>query len=87
VSGEVVSGVSPRDLIFLNKKLSGFWLVQYLKQRGAGMLQMVGTVAQGLTGTFQTKIRVSYPLEDAAAAFQDYTANMSNDKVAFKPFN
>ncbi|KDO18668.1 hypothetical protein SPRG_16025 [Saprolegnia parasitica CBS 223.65] len=87
LSGEGVKGVSPRDLIFLNKKVSGFWLVTYLGQRGAGMVEMVGKVANALTSTFQTKIRVSYPLEEAAAAFQDYSANMSNDKVAFKPFN
>lgn len=86
LSGEGVSGVSPRDLIFLNKKVSGFWLVKYLGQRGAGMAEMVGKVAKALTTTFQTKIRVSYGLEDAAAAFQDYHQNMSNDKVAFKPF-
>ncbi|OQR87887.1 oxidoreductase, zinc-binding dehydrogenase family protein [Achlya hypogyna] len=87
LSGEGVSGVSPLDLIFRNKKVSGFWLVQYLGQRGAGMVEMVGKVAKALTSTFQTKIRVSYPLDQAAAAFQDYTNSMGNDKVAFKPFN
>ncbi|OQS02561.1 zinc-binding dehydrogenase family protein [Thraustotheca clavata] len=86
LSGEGISGVSARDLIFLNKKVSGFWLVQYLRHRGAGMAEMIGKVASALTTTFRTKIRVSYPLEEAAAAFQDYSQNMSNDKVAFKPF-
>ncbi|OQR94347.1 oxidoreductase, zinc-binding dehydrogenase family protein [Achlya hypogyna] len=87
LSGEGVSGVSPRDLVFLNKKVSGFWLVKYLGQRGAGMVEMVDSVAKSLTSTFRTKIRVSYPLGQAAAALQDYVNDMGNDKVAFKPFS
>ncbi|OQS06552.1 oxidoreductase, zinc-binding dehydrogenase family protein [Thraustotheca clavata] len=86
LSGKGVSGVTTRDLTFLNKRVSGFWLTTYLRHRGAGIAEMVGKVAPALTTTFRTKIRVSYTLEEAAAALQDYSQNMSKDKVAFKPF-
>ncbi|KDO18665.1 hypothetical protein SPRG_16022 [Saprolegnia parasitica CBS 223.65] len=85
LSGEGASGVSPRDLIFLNKKLNGFWVEQYLVERGAGVAEMMAKVAKGLTTTFKTNVRIAYPLEEAAAALLDYAGNMSNDKVIFKP--
>ncbi|OQR87891.1 zinc-binding dehydrogenase family protein [Achlya hypogyna] len=85
LSGEAASGVSALDLIFQGKSLNGFWIEQYLANRGAGVAEMTAKVANGLLTTFKTNVRVSYPLEEAAAALLDYAGNMSNDKVIFKP--
>ncbi|KAF0700526.1 hypothetical protein As57867_008898, partial [Aphanomyces stellatus] len=79
-------GVSPRSLIFQDKKVTGFWLVQYMKQRGMlGMMFMVRKVSSGLKTAFATTISKAYALDHAADAMQDYTGNMSDNKVAFKP--
>ncbi|CAK4638205.1 unnamed protein product [Aphanomyces euteiches] len=80
------SEVQVRCLIFEKKKVSGFWLVEYMKVRDTlGVLSMVRKVSNGLKETFSTTISRGYALENAAQAIQDYTKNMSDNKVAFKP--
>ncbi|KAH9133724.1 hypothetical protein LEN26_007042 [Aphanomyces euteiches] len=86
LSGQAVSGVSPLGFIFEDKKVSGFWLVKYLgKKDPAGKFAMIKQVVAGLNTSFKTTINKSYPLEQAVAAFHDYIANMSDNKIAFKP--
>ncbi|ETV98061.1 hypothetical protein H310_09351 [Aphanomyces invadans] len=86
LSNEPSSGVSPADLIFQDKSVTGFWLVKYLAKRGMlGKLFMIQKVTSGLNSTFQTTISKTYGLENAIQAFRDYTGNMSDNKVAFKP--
>ncbi len=45
---------------------------------------MVDTVAANLRDCFGSEIRKSFPLEDAAAAIRDYSANMTDGKVIFR---
>ncbi|KAH9074579.1 hypothetical protein Ae201684P_022383 [Aphanomyces euteiches] len=86
LSNQASNGLSPRGLIFEKKKVSGFWLVEYMKVRGTlGVLSMVRKVSNGLEETFSTTISRGYALENAAQAIQDYTKNMSDNKVAFIP--
>ncbi|KAG9408757.1 hypothetical protein AC1031_020602 [Aphanomyces cochlioides] len=86
LSNQASNGLNPRDLIFQKKKVSGFWLVEYMKVRGTlGVLSMVRKVSNGLKETFSTTFSRGYALENAAQAIQDYTKNMSDNKVAFKP--
>jgi NADPH:quinone reductase-like Zn-dependent oxidoreductase len=87
LSGENSSGISPSDLIFKRKKVSGFWLSEYLPSKSFwAKKSMLDKIAASVGTTLGTKVRVSYPLEKANEAFNDYLKNMSNDKVAFKPF-
>ncbi|KAF0699039.1 Aste57867_10384 [Aphanomyces stellatus] len=86
LSGQASSAINPRGLTFQDKKVRGFWLVQYLA--GAGMfakMAMIKKVTHGLKTTFETTINTSYALEQAVAAIHDYTGNMSDNKIAFKP--
>eukprot|EP00301_Raphidiophrys_heterophryoidea_P016070 c2525_g1_i1.p1 GENE.c2525_g1_i1~~c2525_g1_i1.p1 ORF type:complete len:361 (-),score=95.97 c2525_g1_i1:316-1398(-) len=86
LSHQSCCNISPLDLIFKGKKVSGFWLPPYLKSRGAfGVKSMMNKVASGIKTTFATTVRTAYSLEDVAAAIQDYTSQMSNDKIVFKP--
>jgi NADPH:quinone reductase-like Zn-dependent oxidoreductase len=85
LSNESCSGISPSDLIFKRKKVSGFWLSEYLRTKSLlGKKSMVDKVAASLATTLGAKVRVSYPLEKASEAFKDYVKNMSNDKEKIK---
>ncbi|RHY07022.1 hypothetical protein DYB25_009574 [Aphanomyces astaci] len=86
LSNQPVSGVSPSEMIFKGKNVTGFWLVPYLAKRGTlGRVFMIRKVTGGLNSAFKTTISKAYPLEDTVKALHDYTGNMSDNKVAFKP--
>ncbi|CAK4083230.1 unnamed protein product [Aphanomyces euteiches] len=86
LSGHPVSGVNTLGLIFEGKKVSGFWLVKYLGGLEIpAKIGMIRQVTAGLNKAFKTVVNKSYSLEEAVSAFHDYTGNMSDNKIAFKP--
>jgi len=83
LSEQACSAISPTELIFKGKKVSGFWLTGYLNNRGMlGAKSMLNKVGKGLNSTFKTVVGSSFALEDVVLAVG---SNMSNDKVAFAP--
>eukprot|EP00300_Choanocystis_sp_HF-7_P033454 c45800_g1_i1.p1 GENE.c45800_g1_i1~~c45800_g1_i1.p1 ORF type:complete len:359 (+),score=77.43 c45800_g1_i1:32-1078(+) len=86
LSLEHCSGIRPTDLIFQNKKVSGFWIPQYFKTKSTYQLyRITQVVVNNLRTSLGTPIRVKYPIEKAVDAIRDYRANMNDDKVAFAP--
>lgn len=86
LSKQAVSNVTPTDLIFLQKKLTGFWLVPYLGTKSLwGKRNMTVEVAANLKQSLGSDVRVSYSYDKAAEAITDYITHMSEGKVVFKP--
>jgi len=80
-----ISNIVPSDLIFSKKSVRGFWLTAYMDEKSTfHKIGMTKTVASRLKTSLGTEIRISYPIEKAAEAIQDYNKN-PNAKVAFKP--
>ncbi|KAG9408755.1 hypothetical protein AC1031_020600 [Aphanomyces cochlioides] len=86
LSGQPSSALNAKSFIFQGKKVSGFWLGPYMQTRGTlGLLSMFRKVSNGLKTSFATSINKTYALEDAARATREYSSNMSDNKVGFKP--
>eukprot|EP00298_Acanthocystis_sp_HF-20_P018049 c21884_g2_i1.p1 GENE.c21884_g2_i1~~c21884_g2_i1.p1 ORF type:complete len:349 (-),score=166.68 c21884_g2_i1:142-1188(-) len=86
LSNQNCSSISPTDLIFSGKKVTGFWLTAYLNEKSLiGKKAMLNKVTKYVKTALATDIRVTYPIEKAADAIRDYNKNMSLGKVAFKP--
>ncbi|CAK4171121.1 unnamed protein product [Aphanomyces euteiches] len=86
LTGQPWANFSPGDIRFNNKKITGFFLFNYLSQQGSlGMFTMLGNVTKGIKTTFATTVNASYPLDDADDAIVAYTSHMTNNKIVFKP--
>ncbi|CAK4646606.1 unnamed protein product [Aphanomyces euteiches] len=86
LTGQPWANFSPGDIRFNNKKITGFFLFNYLSQQGSlGMLSMLGNVSKGIKTTFATTVNASYPLDDADDAIAGYATRMTNNKIVFKP--
>ncbi len=76
----------PSSLIFESKHVEGFWLSAWLRDRGlVGQLRMARQVQGLLASELKTEIQARFPLEQAAQALAQYTANMSAGKVLLVP--
>ncbi|KAF0737011.1 hypothetical protein Ae201684P_000456 [Aphanomyces euteiches] len=86
LTGQPWANFSPGDIRFNNKKITGFFLFNYLSQQGSlGMFTMLGNVTKGIKTTFATSFNAAYPLEDAVDAIAGYATRMTNNKIVFKP--
>jgi NADPH:quinone reductase len=78
--------IDPRDLIFEEKRVEGFWLAKWL--RSQNMFRMLSTtrrVQKLLANDLRTEIRARLPLEEAAAGIKQYTEQMTGGKILLIP--
>lgn len=84
MSQQACANITPTDLIFAGKTVTGFWLTAHLKSLSllsqSGFLSRVGN---NLTGALETSVRKVYPLSQFAEALSDYCRNMSEGKICF----
>ncbi|NOX46855.1 MAG: zinc-binding dehydrogenase [Chlorobi bacterium] len=87
LSGKDISGISTLDIIFQNKKISGFNLNEWIANKSPKELQRIGNEIQEfiVKGDFETKIQGSFKLDDVKEGIRAYIKSMSNGKVLFKP--
>lgn len=87
LSGEACCGISPLDLIFNSKQVSGFWLSKWIAESGFwGLYQATNHVQRLMeTGSFKTTIRKRVGLSGAVAALLDYERVMTTGKVIIDP--
>eukprot|EP01104_Vermistella_antarctica_P001284 TRINITY_DN11334_c0_g1_i1.p1 TRINITY_DN11334_c0_g1~~TRINITY_DN11334_c0_g1_i1.p1 ORF type:complete len:376 (+),score=117.41 TRINITY_DN11334_c0_g1_i1:60-1130(+) len=86
LSKQPISGMTSTDLIFQNKKLSGFWLTPRLGAKSLwAKKNLADEVAANLLDYLGSDVRASFPLERVADAVKDYTQNMSKGKVIITP--
>jgi NADPH:quinone reductase len=78
--------VNPGALIFEGKRVSGFWLSEWL--RGMTLFdrfRVSRQVQSMLTGDLQSHVKARVPLEAGTEALEQYAQNMSAGKVLFVP--
>lgn len=81
-----VTGPSLRPLVLDNKKIHGFYLVNWMKDNS--LLKTVRNLrkVRSLLGhEFQIQVRKTYPLEQAQLAIDTYLNNMTAGKVILVP--
>ncbi len=71
----------PRDLIFEQKQIEGFWLADWLAERSVwGQLRLGRQVQRALGDLLHTEIAERYPLSEVHRALADYQASMTAGK-------
>jgi NADPH:quinone reductase len=78
--------IDPGSLIFEGKRVEGFWLSAWLRGRNLlSQLRVARQVQALLAGDLKTEIRARLPLEKAAEAVKQYSADMTAGKVLLAP--
>ncbi|RQM18912.1 hypothetical protein B5M09_007678 [Aphanomyces astaci] len=86
LTGDRWAAMSPGDLRYNNKRISGFFLFRYLEEQGwLRTWRMRRQVARKLSTTFHTDVSASHALDDAVVAIQHYANHMTNSKIILKP--
>jgi len=76
--------IGPRDLIFKNKTVKGFWATEYTKTKySIGLLRWTWIIVPLLPTLFKTNIKKKYSIDDAVEALVDATTNPTDGKVIF----
>ncbi len=76
--------IDPASLIFEQKRVEGFWLSSWLRQRNlVAQLRTAGQVQKLLGGELKTEIQARLPLDQAARGLELYTNNMTGGKILF----
>ena len=83
---EKPSKVHPGKLIFESKKVSGFWLSEWIaRQHILKLLGVFNKIQKYLSGTYSSSISKRASLENAVDAIKTYRENMTSGKVIVKP--
>ncbi len=76
----------PESLIFERKRLEGFWLSGWLRDKSLMQKFRVSSKVQGLLASdLKSEVQGRFALNDAAAALQQYAKSMTAGKVLIKP--
>jgi NADPH2:quinone reductase len=81
------SGISPLGLIFQDKQVEGFWLTQWIRERGLLTVMRASNRVQKLmaSGKLATTIQRRVGLDGAVDALLHYKDNMTAGKILIKP--
>jgi len=78
--------IDPKDLIFKEKKVKGFWLSKWLNEKSLlGKAKMLYGLKGLLRTSLSTKISKEFEMEQINEALEYYKKNMSEGKVLIKP--
>lgn len=78
--------LDPRAFVFDDKRVEGFWLSNWLQKRNpVSQIRTAMRVQKFLASDLKTEVRVQLPLEEAAAALQQYANAMTKGKILFVP--
>jgi NADPH:quinone reductase len=80
------SQIDPASLIFEGKRVEGFWLTAWLRQRNMlSRLRVTQHVQQMLAGDLKTEIQARLPLKEVARGLEQYASNMTGGKILLLP--
>ncbi|HZP12602.1 MAG TPA: zinc-binding dehydrogenase [Nevskiaceae bacterium] len=87
LSVDTATPLDPRDLIFKQQTLEGFWLTPWFAAKGLlAKMSTVRAVQKRIEdGTFATQIRARLKLADVKRGLLDYQQHMSDGKVLICP--
>ena len=78
--------VDPGSLIFEGKRVEGFWISGWMRNKGLlSKFRIAQQVQKLLAGELKTEFQARFPLEQVARALQQYAANMTAGKVLLIP--
>jgi NADPH:quinone reductase-like Zn-dependent oxidoreductase len=78
--------IDPRSLIFEGKRVEGFWLTGWMRQRNlVSQVRVARAVQKLLAGELKTEFQARFPLEKAAQALRQYATNMTAGKILLVP--
>lgn len=76
----------PGSLIFEEKRLEGFWLSGWLRDKNlVQKFRMSSRVQELLSTDLKSEVQARFPLQDAAKAIEQYASSMTAGKVLLKP--
>jgi NADPH:quinone reductase-like Zn-dependent oxidoreductase len=87
LSPDECSGINPIGLIFQDKRVAGFFLGQWIRQRGLlNVIRQSNRVQKLIAGGhLQTTIQRRVGLDDVVEAIRHYKDNMTAGKILIKP--
>lgn len=87
LSEEACSQINPMDIIYHQKKMFGFYLAAWIKQRGPmGILRDAGRIQRMIiSGRIETKIQRRVGLDDIVEGLTHYVQSMTEGKVLIVP--
>ena len=87
LSGQHLSHIDALGIIFNNKKISGFNLMDWIAELEQGEFEEISEYLQDMfiNGIFKTDIQACYGLEEVVKGIRAYIGNMSGGKILFKP--
>ena len=87
LSEEPCSSIDPVEVIFNNKSIQGFYLGNWLRQRGVLGIPRAALRAQNLliSGRIETKVQRRLKLDEVVDGLQQYVQNMTDGKVLITP--
>jgi NADPH2:quinone reductase len=78
--------IDPSSLIFEGKRVEGFWLSAWLRQRSLiRQLQLARQVQRLLAGELKTEVQARLPLEEVARGLALYNNDMTAGKILLLP--
>jgi hypothetical protein len=80
------SNITTQDLLFLDKKICGFWLFKYLnnlQDKGQSIFQEFYQILNKEPSIFETSIHGIFTPDKFEDAFKLYRSDMSKGKVLF----
>ncbi len=80
------SNITTNDLLFLDKKICGFWLFKYLEKqedKGKSIFNDFFEILKNESELFDTSIQGVYQPDKYEDAFKTYRSDMSKGKVLF----
>jgi NADPH:quinone reductase-like Zn-dependent oxidoreductase len=78
--------IDPESLIFESKKVEGFWLTEWLRNRTLlGQLRLLSRVQKLLVTEFRSEVQARVPLSAVSEALNRYATNMTGGKVLLVP--
>ena len=87
LSNKAIAGIYLMDVIFRNKIISGFNLVEWKNELEESEFEQISEKLQDkfIDGTYNTFIQDSVALDDIVKGLKSYLGNMSGGKILIKP--
>jgi NADPH2:quinone reductase len=80
------SQIDPASLIFEDKRVEGFYLVEWLKHKNPlAQLLLARRIQTFLANDLKTEIQARLPLEDVARGLKQYASRMTGGKILVMP--
>jgi NADPH:quinone reductase-like Zn-dependent oxidoreductase len=86
LSGKPAGGFDVMDIIFKNKKISGYNVNDFINSQPYNLTSLSLPIQEEIkTGTIKTNIQKIFSLEEVQSGLRHYITNMSSGKILFKP--